>query len=127
MYEKYVTKRSQVQVEKMPGTTPKSADLHKTAQGTRWFTQSQPDFTKDGPWTTTLVVGDDSGAFLKLTFTDHGSGGVHARWLNEKLLFVDVWLGRIVSIDLILNVEQATFIYSEEANYGQLVQPCKGK
>lgn len=45
--------------------------------------------------------------------------------MNEKLLFMRVWLGRIVSLDLILDVEKGTLTYSDEANYSDLIQPCE--
>jgi len=125
-YEEYVPTKSQIQVEKVPRSPkPTLADVKRTPQGTKWLTRNQPDFTKNGPWTTTILVGDENGAFLKLTFPNHGNEGVTAEWLNEQLLLVRFWLGRIVSVDLILNVETEKFIYSEAANYGELVQPCE--
>jgi hypothetical protein len=46
-------------------------------------------------------------------------------WLNEDLIFIRVWWGRIVSTDLIFQLSTGTFIYAQEANYGALIQPCK--
>ncbi len=34
-------------------------------------------------------------------------------WINEKLLCIRVWWGRICGTDLIFNVEQERFIYRE--------------
>lgn len=47
------------------------------------------------------------------------------RWLNEDLLFVQAWWGRIVSTDLIFQLSSGRFLYAKEANYGLLVQPCE--
>ena len=96
-------------------------------QHTRWFSTKGPDFTKPGPWTTTLLISgrNSDASSLELSFVDHGNGGVAAEWMNEKLLFVRVWWGRIVSTDLILNVEEMSFPYREMANYGDFVQPCQ--
>jgi hypothetical protein len=52
---------------------------------------------------------------LELTFVDESNGGVKVEWLNEKLLFGQVWWGRIYSTDFILDVEQGKFIYREMA------------
>lgn len=49
------------------------------------------------------------------------------KWLNEDLLFVQVWWGRIVSTDLIFELGSGRFIYAKEANYGLLIQPCEGR
>ncbi len=96
-------------------------------QRTRYFSLRPPDFEKSGPWNTAVFVGGVGlkGRELKISFLDHGSGGVHAEWLNEKLIFIEVWWGRIVSTDLVLNVENSNFIYKEDAQYGEMIQPCK--
>jgi hypothetical protein len=84
------------------------------------------DFNKPGPWTTTVLIGGVGlqGRLLKLSFTDHASGGVSVELLNEKLLFAEIWWGRIASADLILDVSSQTFLYKETAQYGDLIQPC---
>lgn len=126
IYEKYVPSESEIRMTTIRDESrPADDQLEKSPQGTKWFAESKPDFTKNGPWTTAVLVGDQSGTLMKLVFPNHGSGGVAARWINDQLLFLSVWPGRIVSIDLILNVETAKFIYSEKANYGLLTQPCK--
>jgi len=96
-------------------------------QGTRWFIASKPDYMQPGPWSTTLIIGDRAGdtAFLKASFQKHGNVFA-ACWLNEKLIFIQVWWGRTASSDLILAVERKSFIYNEVADYAQ-VTFCKEK
>jgi hypothetical protein len=126
IYEKYVPLESEIRMTIIRDESkPTDNQLEKSPQGTRWFTANKPDFTKNGPWTTNVLVGDQNGTLMKLVFPNHGSSGVTTRWINDQLLFLSVWPGRIVSIDLILNVETAKFIYSEKANYRLLTQPCK--
>lgn len=125
-YESYRPLHSQFGVERISlSPMPNVGEVKKTPQQTRWLVQSQPDFRKQGPWTTTIMIGDKRGASLKLTFPNHGNQGITSEWLNEKLLFMRLWLGRIVSVDMIFDVEKATLTYSEAANYGQLIQPCE--
>ena len=125
-YEPLRPSDSRFRMEKVaPNVKPLGAALDKSPHGTRWLSRSSPDYTKNGPWSTTILVSDHRGSFLKLTFPDHGSGGVQSDWLNEKLLFLRVWLGRIVSLDLIVDVEKSSLFYSEEANYNELIQPCE--
>ena len=124
-YAQYKPAESQFQVEKLKrGPVPDEKELKKTPQFTRWLSQSQPDYMKTGPWTTTILVGDTDGALLKLVFPNHGSAGVHSQWLNEKELFLQFWPGRFESVDLIFDVEKGSLIYSETANYGEL-EFCK--
>jgi hypothetical protein len=40
---------------------------------------------------------------VEAVFRDHGNT-FSANWINEKLLFVQVWWGRIASSDIILDV-----------------------
>lgn len=42
------------------------------------------------------------------------------RWLNEKLLLMRPWWGRIAATDLIFDVEREKFIYAETVTDGTL-------
>ncbi len=64
---------------------------------------------------------------LKIVFKDHASGGVRVSWLNEKLLFLSVWRGRIASTDLILDIETSKYVYVEDADDGTPILPCAVK
>ncbi len=51
------------------------------------------------------------------------------RWLNEKLILMRAWWGRIAATDLIFDVEQERIIYSESVTdgtlaYQQYLQSC---
>ncbi len=117
---------SEFQIAKAPpALKPRAGTLKKSTHGTRWLNQEDPDFTKNGPWSTTITVGDHDGALWLLTFSQHGNEGIQSDWLNEKLLFLRVWLGRLVSLDMILDVDKGVLIYSEDATYGDLTPPCE--
>lgn len=90
---------------------------------------SRPDTTEQGPWTTVLTVrGNEVRSIdLLITFKDHGTGGVRARWLNEKLMWFRVWWGVVVATELLVDVETAEVLYSEESDYRQLLLPCDEK
>jgi hypothetical protein len=102
----------------------------RSPQGTaRLIFLDQPDFMKKGPWSTKArIVGNKAHPLnLAIEFRDHANQAVYADWLNEKLLFLRVWRGRLVSTDLILNVDTGEPIYVEEASYHNLVMPCDEK
>ena len=85
----------------------------------RWFVQRGPDYTSTAPpWNTTFYIGKQSSSrpLLLLKALDHGNT-VWARWINEELLFVEVWWGRFGSSDLIVNVDKVKLIYSKLARY----------
>jgi hypothetical protein len=84
---------------------------------------------QSGPWNTTVyVLGNRARpAGLKIVLKDHASGGVRVSWLNEKLLFLSGWRGRIASTDLILDIETSKYVYVEDADDGTLILPCAVK
>jgi hypothetical protein len=85
-----------------------------------------PDYSKSGPRSTTLYIGNraEGAGVLQATFTDDDKAFA-ASWINEKLLFIQVWWERNVSSDLILDVDKGTFLYDELANYAELGEPCR--
>jgi hypothetical protein len=50
---------------------------------------------------------------------------VRPRWINDKLVFLEVWWGRIRATDMMLEVERAKWIYMQDADYsGMSLPPC---
>ena len=85
--------------------------------------------TEPGPWNTDIQITGNKARPIRLAvrITDHGNGGVRAQWLNEKLLWLQVWRGRIVSTDAILDIEAGRLIWQQDANYNSLILPCSMK
>ena len=97
--------------------------VEQSPQKTRWISLVEPDYSKPGPYTTTIYIGTiDDDPSLKLGIREHA--GISVRWLNEKLLYGSVSWGRIVSTDFIFDVEARKFIYEEMENFGELMEPC---
>lgn len=100
----------------------------KSDQGTvAWTYVEQPSFNVEGPWTTHVQIRtlDDRRIAFALEIREHANQAVRLNWLNEKLLFVRIWWGRIVSTDLILDVDRGEWLYVEEANHGAAMAPCQ--
>jgi hypothetical protein len=96
-------------------------------QGTRWFFEVDPDYTSTKePWNTSLFIhsGGKTDRVLRVDILDHGNT-LTANWINEKLLFVEVWWGRFASSDVILDVDQGKVLYHELANHIETIQPCE--
>lgn len=41
------------------------------------------------------------------------------KWINEKLLFVSAWWGRIAATDTIIDVSNGQIVYQEQASYAR--------
>ena len=78
---------------------------------------------RPGPWTTRLYIFDVTAGhqYVRVELTDHASYDVQRTWLNDKMLFVRVSWGRIVSTDFVLDTEAIRLAYAEDANYFRLV------
>lgn len=112
-----------------PSTVDKETEKISPQGTARLIFLQQPDFTKTGTWDTRArIIGNTAHPVnLMLEFRDHANQYVFADWLNEKLIFLRVWWGRLVSTDLVLNVETGEPLYIEQAEYHDLIIPCEEK
>jgi hypothetical protein len=118
------TRPAQPAVKGQPVNEP-----HRSPQGTAFYVTQDPDMSKPGPWSTVVdIFGNGARPLhLRVRIDDHGNGGVRAMWLNEKLLWIQMWRGRIVSTDMVLDIDARRLIYEEDANYNSLIVPCSMK
>ena len=129
----FSTRHSTIAIQAEFRNPPSSSDTQLStsekvfsSQHTRWLIQALPNTMKPEPWTTRVYMGaSESGPDVELRFVDEANGGVSVRWLNEKLIFGEVWWGRIYATDFIFDVEQRKFIYREMAHFGELMEPCR--
>lgn len=84
------------------------------------------DTTKPGPRSNVIEVFSTKGSPVawQIEAVDLRDN-MRLQWLNEDLLFVQAWWGRIVSTDLIFELGSGRFIYAKEANYGLFTEPCE--
>ncbi len=82
----------------------------------------KPDYKKPSPFYEAIFIPSDKG-FNKVTFKDIASYETKYEWINNKLIFVRVWLGRIIALNLILDIEKESFIYKEVEDYFQTINP----
>jgi hypothetical protein len=78
-----------------------------------------------------LMVFTDAPDLLKVSFAAPYTVEQPA-WVNEKLLFVRVWWGRVLLSDLVIDVERGEPIYREMVYDGDILfqqaqETCKGR
>ncbi|MDP9141737.1 MAG: hypothetical protein M3O62_13195 [Pseudomonadota bacterium] len=98
-----------------------------TEEKSRHSRMLKPDTMRTGPWTTTIYVYEGTGTepILAIKVAEHANAGPYVTWINEKLLHIVAFWGRIAGSELILDVEKMKWIYAEDAHYGQMVEPCR--
>ena len=92
---------------------PPAAPAAPSPYGTRNLWAVFPDFTQNGPWSTTFVIGPPSGEgnLLRLSLARHANVHPLATWINEEILHVRVWWGRIAGSDLLVDVPRRELLY----------------
>ncbi len=76
----------------------------------------------------TITIHAEKAHYIRISVSDL-FGISDLKWVNEKLLFVRLWWGRVAGTDLIYDVEQETVVYEESVNdeyiaYQQYAENC---
>lgn len=79
-----------------------------------------PDFSSEGPWDTRIYIDHERAAALMVEIKDHNQWMPRVEWINEKLVYVSVWWGRILGSCFIIDVEQEKIIAREMIHDGQI-------
>jgi hypothetical protein len=83
------------------------------------FSVHRPDASPDEVWSPEIRVFNERPYLLRVVFPD-----AHAVkdpvWINEQLLFVRVWWGRVAGTDFILDVEREELVHRTPFRYGAI-------
>jgi hypothetical protein len=83
-----------------------------------WYAVQGADYMKPGPYSTEILIYNERGYLISLKLLEHSQYEPKISWINEKLLYVEVWWGRILGTYLILDVEKEQVIYKEMIHDG---------
>ena len=79
-----------------------------------WFAVNLPDTGKPGPWSAQIIVFNERDYFTKIKIIDYAATySVNTKWINEKLLYVQFWFGRIMGAYFIFDVEKEKILMKE--------------
>ncbi len=95
-------------------------DKVMSPNGAYWFSIVAPDTAKPGPWSTDMFVFNEREGLIRIRLKDHSTYDVSARWINEKLIYIQFWLGRVLGICFIYDAETEKIIYKEMVNDGAI-------
>jgi hypothetical protein len=83
-----------------------------------WYVLTISDTTKPGPFSGTVHVYNERDYLIQIQLLDIKSGALTASWINEKLIHMRVWLGRVLGFDVVFDVEKEQIVYREMVNWG---------
>ncbi len=85
-----------------------------------WYAVLPADYRKEGPYTTNILIYNERGYLVNLKLLEHSQYEPNIKWINEKLIYVELWWGRILGTYLIFDVEKEQVIYKEMMHDGVL-------
>ena len=95
-----------------------AGERFKSPNNAYFYTMQEPDYLQPSPWDTTISIYNEREGLLELKISKHASYKPTVRWINEKLLYIRIWWGRILGTDVILDVETESILYREMIHDG---------
>jgi hypothetical protein len=84
-----------------------------------WFVVMSPDTMRPGPWSTKIEVFNERNYVIMIELINHAATyTTTVKWINEKLLYVEFWWGRVLGTYFIYDVEREKIIIKEMVNDG---------
>ena len=109
---------------------PDGAKWTPSPTGAYRLRQVDPDFTAPPPWNTRIVIEAERPEAVIVELRNHGNATAYAIWVNEKLVLVRVWWGRVLGADLLVDAEKGEIVWKETVRGGETAfeqsrgQPC---
>lgn len=106
-----VSWRDRTTFEIVKGNRPENGELSPNNAYLYLLARESPNFK--------ITIYAEKDHLIEIIFADLPNLN-EVRWINEKLLFMRPWWGRIVATDIIYDVEKEIVIYAEPVSPGQL-------
>jgi len=105
-------------IEKVP-FQESSKEKTFSPNGAYWFYEQKPDTMKPGPYELSLDIFNERDYLIRLKILKvYGNFITDTNWINEKLIYITAWWGRVLGVNLIFDVESEKIIYKENVNDG---------
>lgn len=85
---------------------------------TRSFILREADYSSSAPLRSNVNVYDEhSKRMLLIVLDNHAQYSPVLRWIDERALHIRLWLGRIIALSVIVDVEKAQVLYCVVENH----------
>jgi hypothetical protein len=81
--------------------------------GVYYFAISEP-----GTSNSSVLVYSEKSHLTRISFGEAKSIG-NVSWINERLLYMRIWWGRVAATDLVFDVEKESVVHAESVHWGQ--------
>lgn len=96
-------------VPSIPSASPEAV---LAMHGEGWIDIKHPDFSKGGPWITSINISSTFGA-RRISLIDHAAYNSTAWWVTDKLVGIRVWWGRLVGTVAVYDIENNSWPHRE--------------
>ncbi len=90
-----------------------TSDTVWSANRAYYFSSSHPHAVEWHSPCTRVLVYNERPYIIHMSFVDDPRYDPDVRWINEKLLYIEVWWGRVLGSAFIYDVEKEQIIYQE--------------
>ncbi len=83
-----------------------------------WFSVIEPNSINSAIRDAQINIYNERDYILCINLLQLNHYQITTNWINEKLIYIDAWWGRVLGVNLIFDVEKEIFIYKENVNDG---------
>jgi hypothetical protein len=102
-------------MDRIPDPADAGAEKHRSPNQGYWFS-----WRREEPDRAVIEVFNERGYILRLRWDQVGGDAPRLSWINEKLLYAELWRGRLTGEFFVLDVEAETILTRQKAVYGQI-------
>lgn len=95
------------------------SEKHPSPNDAYWYRIEEPELSEKGIWNASVLVHNEREDLIEISFRDHRSTGPVAKWINGKLLYLEIWWGRALGTSMIFDMEAKKFIHREMVHWGR--------
>ena len=110
---------ARISIERIP-TIEVESEKSFSPNGAYWFSVINPDYSKSMIRNVQIDIYNERDYLISLQLLEIGNYVIHTNWVNEKIIYVRAWWGRVLGVDLLFDVETEQIIYREFVNDGGL-------
>ena len=85
-----------------------------------WYGLIRADYMKQEQWNTSIYINRQINNPIQISLIDHNNSEIKVDWVNEKVLYIEVWWVRIVGTYLIYDVEKEIILAREMIKDGRI-------
>ena len=106
-----------ISIVKIPIKEPGDNKVFSTNKA-YWFSVVEPNSVSSAIRDAQINIYNERDYILCIKLLELNHYQITTNWVNEKIIYIRAWWGRVLGFDLLFDVEKEKFIYKENVNDG---------